>query len=118
MAPGTVVAVQAPAPPAGLVLTNAWGPDTATHRVGLAHETPLRVLAPGSWVWLQAPRPSLGDVVVKTDPPLSTATHMLAFGHETSVKAVEVVAGAVTWCQAVNPIELTTTWSSWLVPAS
>ena len=75
-------------------------------------------MAPGSWVWLQAPRPPLGEVVVNTEPLWSTATHKLAFGHETSLNGVEVVVGVVTWCQAVKPAELTTIWSSRLVPAS
>src|SRR2546426_11079554 len=57
-------------------------PSTATQKVMLGQDTPVRGLVPSTFVSVQAALPPVGLLDVITLPALSTATQKLTLGHE------------------------------------
>ena len=81
---------QAAALPVGLVEVTALPPPTATQRLLLGQETPVRPYGePSVWVFVQVASPPLGLLEVTTPPASSTATQRPLLGQETPVKYVE-----------------------------
>src|SRR5450756_1420219 len=82
--PSTLVTVQAPAPPVGLLeVTTLPAKSTATQRPLLGQDTPRRTLEPSTWVTVQAAAPPVGLLEVTTLALPSTATQRPLLGQDT-----------------------------------
>ena len=88
------VTFQAATPPVGLVeVTTLPKLSTATHRLLLGQDTPVRKLEPSTCASFQAVAPPIGLVEVTTLPLVSTATQRTLLGQDTAVSRGPLALG-------------------------
>lgn len=106
--PGVPSSIQAEGPPSGFLETSIRPcRATATHSVGVPHETPRRSSVSSSWVTFQAAVPPVGLLEVSTLPAVwrspDTATQSEVVGQSTLSRWVSRPSSSMSMTRQASP---------------